>query len=138
MTEKRFELTKSDIKDFRIYDYTKEDDYFIDCDVHTGKGLVDLLNDLNDENKQLKNSEVVQEFERRLLNLININKETIEKNRQLKQFKDKVFSTIDKELDDCKPIDYARSIEKDLPVYDCETASKIRTLNELKIELEKE
>ena len=50
----RFELTNSDIKDFRIYDYAKEDAYFIDCDEHTGKGLVDLLNSLSEENKQLK------------------------------------------------------------------------------------
>ena len=54
MTEKRFELSKSDIKDFRIYDYAKEDAYFIDCDKHTGSCLVSLLNQLNDENEKLK------------------------------------------------------------------------------------
>ena len=54
MTAKRFELTKSDIKDFRIYDYEKEDAYFIDCDNHTGNCLVDLLNELHEENTMLK------------------------------------------------------------------------------------
>lgn len=54
MTVKRFELTKSDIKDFRIYDYEKEDAYFIDCDKHTGECLTDLLNELVDENEELK------------------------------------------------------------------------------------
>lgn len=56
MTEKRFELSKSDIKDFRIYDDGKEDAYFIDCDEHTGICLVSLLNQLNDDNEQLKQS----------------------------------------------------------------------------------
>ena len=53
--EKRFELTKSSITDFRIYDNELEDAYFIDCkDEHTVEGLVDLLNSLYDENEQLR------------------------------------------------------------------------------------
>ena len=53
--EKRFELTKSSITDFRIYDNELEDAYFIDCkDEHTVEGLVDLLNNLQKENEQLK------------------------------------------------------------------------------------
>ena len=47
MSEKRFELTKSSITDFRIYDNELEDAYFIDCkDEHTVECLVDLLNNL--------------------------------------------------------------------------------------------
>lgn len=47
--------------------------------------LCEKLNELNDENQKLKNSDTVQEFERRLINLININKELINDNRKLKE-----------------------------------------------------
>lgn len=46
MSEKRFEKSKSDITDYRIYDYEKEDAYFIDCDDEsTVDAIVDLLNE---------------------------------------------------------------------------------------------
>ena len=46
MSEKRFEKSKSDITDYRIYDYEKEDAYFIDCDDEsTIDAIVDLLNE---------------------------------------------------------------------------------------------
>lgn len=45
MNNKRFEKFKSDITDYRIYDYEKEDAYFIDCDDEsTVDAIVDLLN----------------------------------------------------------------------------------------------
>ena len=45
MNEKRFEKSKSDITDYRIYDYEKEDAYFIDCDDEsTVDAIVDLMN----------------------------------------------------------------------------------------------
>ena len=68
MSEKRFELTKSSITDFRIYDNELEDAYFINCDEHTAQSLVSLLNfisevrenqrymikKLDDENRELR------------------------------------------------------------------------------------
>ena len=48
----------------------------------------------------------------------------------------RVLDLIDKRIDKCEPIDYARNIEGDVPVFDCETATEIRVLNELKKELE--
>ena len=63
MSEKRFEKTRSDITDWRIYDYEEEDAYFIDCkDEHTVEVLVDLLNSLNDENEDYK--EAVNQMEK--------------------------------------------------------------------------
>lgn len=40
MSEKRFEKFKSDITDYRIYDYEKEDAYFIDCDDESTVGAI--------------------------------------------------------------------------------------------------
>lgn len=46
MSKKRFEKSKSDITDYRIYDYEKEDAYFIDCDDEsTVDAIVDLMNE---------------------------------------------------------------------------------------------
>ena len=59
-----------------------------------------------------------------------------EENEQLKQFKNEVFKLIDKRIDKCEPIDYARNIKGDVPIFDCETATEIRILNGLKKELE--
>lgn len=66
-----------------------------------------------------------------LLNSLN------EENMQLKQFKEDVFKLIDKRIDKCEPTDYVRNIKGDFPVFDCETATEIRVLNELKMELQK-
>ena len=58
MSEKRFEKSKSDITDYRIYDYEKEDAYFIDCDDEsTVDAIVGLLNELSDENNILNKNE---------------------------------------------------------------------------------
>lgn len=55
MSEKRFEKSKPDITDYMIYDYEKEDAYFIDCDDEsTVDAIVDLLNELCEENEQLR------------------------------------------------------------------------------------
>lgn len=54
MTEKRFYKTISEIEDYRVYDDDEEDAYFISCDEHTVDCLVGLLNELHDENKELK------------------------------------------------------------------------------------
>ena len=55
MTEKRFYKQKSTIEDYMIYDEDKEDAYFISCkDESNADYLVVLLNDLNDENNELK------------------------------------------------------------------------------------
>lgn len=60
MSEKRFEKSKSDITDYRIYDYEKEDAYFIDCDDEsTVDAIVNLLNSLSEENEQLKQEVLV-------------------------------------------------------------------------------
>lgn len=68
MSEKRFEKSKSDITDYRIYDYEKEDAYFIDCDDEsTVDAIVDLMNrqqsTINELRKKLKKYED-KEFER--------------------------------------------------------------------------
>ena len=55
MSDERFELFKSDITDWRIYDNELENAYFIDCeDEHTVEMIVVLLNQLNDENEELR------------------------------------------------------------------------------------
>lgn len=54
MTEKRFYKTTSDIEDYRIYDDDKEDAYFISCDEHTIDCLVELMNKLDQRNKELE------------------------------------------------------------------------------------
>lgn len=55
MIEERFEKSKSDITDYRIYDYEKEDAYFIDCDDEsTVDAIVNLLNSLSKENEKLR------------------------------------------------------------------------------------
>ena len=60
MNDKRFEKSKSDITDYRIYDYEKEDAYFIDCDDEsTVDAIVNLLNSLSEENDQLKQEIIV-------------------------------------------------------------------------------
>lgn len=60
MKDKRFEKSKSDITDYRIYDYEKEDAYFIDCDDEsTVDAIVNLLNSLSEENGQLKQEIIV-------------------------------------------------------------------------------
>ena len=54
MSEKRFELSKTDLANIRLYDYKEENAYFLDCDEHTSKCLVELLNNLSEENEQLR------------------------------------------------------------------------------------
>ena len=62
MSEKRFEHSKANLMqsyistftDYRIYDNDLEDAYFVKCDEHCAKCLVDLLNSLYDENEQLR------------------------------------------------------------------------------------
>ena len=75
MNEKRFENSKSDITDYRIYDYEKEDAYFIDCDDKgTVDAIVNLLNELNDENRQLKQI---------LRDIVGVTEETYTKNKNI-------------------------------------------------------
>ena len=88
------------------------------------KDYVELLKQqgkLEKENEQLKADN------NRLVN---------ETARIVAEHQGRVLDLIDKRIDKCEPIDYARNIEGDVPVFDCETATEIRVLNELKMELE--
>ena len=59
---KRFEHTKANLmqsyistfREYMIYDNALEDAYFVKSDEHCVECLVDLLNQLNDENEQLR------------------------------------------------------------------------------------
>ena len=82
---------------------------------------LDKLNEVADENKKLKSDN------NRLVN---------ETARIVAEHQGRVLELIDEKIDKCEPIDYARNIEGDVPVFDCETATEIRVLNELKMELE--
>jgi len=68
MTEKRFYKTSSSIEKYRIYDDDLEEAYFISCDEHTIDTLIELLNDQDQQIKELTN------------------------------FKNKVFSILDEEI----------------------------------------
>ena len=79
----RFEKTKSDVADFRIYDYKNENAYFINSDEHTIDCLVDLLNELSDENdghrEEIINSHIAY------VKCLNEIKDLKEENEQLRQ-----------------------------------------------------
>lgn len=62
-----------------------EHSFCVDGECLNDNEVVDLIYKLKEENQKLKNGDAVQEFERRLINLININKELIEDNRKLKE-----------------------------------------------------
>lgn len=130
MTEnKRFELDKHDC----IYDNDSiakdggRETYWL-IEYIQQKKLVEKMNKLADENKELKaKNEELKADNNRLVN---------ETARIVAEHQGRVLDLIDKRIDKCEPIDYARNIEGDVPVFDCETATEIRVLNELKKELE--
>lgn len=78
------------------------------------------LSKCREENEQLKSDN------NRLVN---------ETARIVAEHQGRVLELIDEKIDKCEPIDYARNIEGDVPVFNCETATEIRVLNELKKEL---
>ena len=118
MTEKRFKYTFEGIEDTLESD---EEYKYTPCNKDGFQDLCEMLNELHDENKQLKADN------NRLIN---------ETARIVAEHQGKVLELIDKRIDKCEPIDYARNIEGDVPVFDCETATEVRVLNELKMELE--
>ena len=81
MTEKRYTVDEFRIILMEYQDYERENKHL--------QEIIDTLShnydELEKENLQLKNGEALQEYERRLINLININKETIDENRELKK-----------------------------------------------------
>ena len=115
MTEKRFVAIGVEWTDGFIQDHVGDRDLF-----NVG-AVCKLLNELSEENKQLKADN------NRLVN---------ETAKIVAEHQGRVLDLIDKRIDKCEPIDYARNIEGDVPVFDCETATEIRVLNELKKELE--
>ena len=115
MTEKRFVPIGVEWTDGFIQDHISDRDLF-----NVG-AVCKLLNELSEENKQLKADN------NRLVN---------ETAKIVAEHQGRVLDLIDKRIDKCEPIDYARNIEGDVPVFDCETATEVRVLNELKMELE--
>ena len=97
------------------------------------RGVLHLLNELADNNP---NEERHWYLKKMLDKSWKQYHEQKDENEQLKQFKNEVFKLIDKRIDKCEPIDYARNIKGDVPIFDCETATEIRILNGLKKELE--
>lgn len=94
------------------------------CEVPTktqAEKVCNELKGLQKENEQLKADN------NRLVN---------ETAKVVAEHQNKVLNLIDKRIDKCEPIDYARNIKGDVPVFDCETATEIRVLNELKMELQ--
>lgn len=113
MTEKQFQ--------YNVHKNSIEYDgkHFAYCNWQQGK-IANKLNMLNKENEQLKADN------NRLVN---------ETAKVVAEHQKKVLDLINKRIDKCKPTDYVRNIKGDVPVFDCETATEIRVLNELKMEL---
>ena len=90
MSEKRYTVDEFRIILMEYQDYERENKHL--------QEIIDTLShnydELEKENQELKNGEAMQEFERRLLNLININKETIDENRELKKEISKLKETL--------------------------------------------
>lgn len=137
MTEKRFKYTFEGIEDTLESD---EEYKYTSCNKDGFQDLCVMLNELHEENEELKqeNKELQGKYDKQLwiYNGLGCEYDQLkEENEQLKQFKNEVFKLIDKRIDKCEPTDYARNIKGDFPVFDCETATEIRVLNELKREL---
>ena len=145
MTEKRFKYTFEGIEDTLESD---EEYKYTPCNKDGFQDLCEMLNELNNENKQLKS--INQDHKDHLADFYADYDRLEKENEQLKadnnrlvnetarivaEHQRKVLDLIDKRIDKCEPIDYARNIEGDVPVFDCETATEIRVLNELKKEL---
>ena len=112
MTEKRYTVDEFRIILMEHQDYERENKRLQEM----MDNLSHNYDELEKENTELKNGKAIQEFERRLINLTNIIKETSDENRELKK-EIKELKELIKLIADADSISYDESVKEVLRHY---------------------